>query len=133
MRLCCNLRSFSWTDSYSSEDADAMFCAYLDVLQDIGIDELHVKVSSGISDHMWTRLTRFRGVSSLGVVSSQVPASDLSAWASRVGPSLRALDFSISSEAGHNPQCGSFVLLGRSFIESFIQFYGTCFTSGVSA
>ena len=90
-----------------------MFCTYLDVLQDIGIDELHVKVSSGISDHMWTRLARFQGVSSLGIVSSQIPACDLNAWAFRVGPTLIALDFSIPSEAGCNPQCRSFALLGR--------------------
>ncbi|EKM53641.1 uncharacterized protein PHACADRAFT_125504 [Phanerochaete carnosa HHB-10118-sp] len=107
LRLCHNLRSFSWTDNCSLGDTDTVFCVYLDILQDIGINELHVKVSSGISSCMWTRLMRFHGISSLGVTSSQLPASDLDAWSARVGSALTMLDFSISSEAARYPQCKS--------------------------
>lgn len=108
LRLCANLRSFSWTDSSTLGENDAAFIAHLDVLQQLRVTDLSVKISSGISPVVWRKLMQTKGLRRLALSSSQCVPEGLSAWAERSSRTMTHLEFSVISEADHYPRCTYF-------------------------
>ncbi|KIP09002.1 hypothetical protein PHLGIDRAFT_116720, partial [Phlebiopsis gigantea 11061_1 CR5-6] len=103
LRLCVNLRSFSWTDSSTFSENDAAFLTHLDVLQQLHITELSVKVSAGISPVVWQRLMQMRGLRSFSLSSSQCVLDDISTWAAAASSTMTHLELSVASEADRYP------------------------------
>ena len=108
LHLCVNLRSFSWTDSSMLGENDAAFVAHLDVLQQLSIVDLTVKISAGISPVVWTKLIQMKKLRAFSLSSSQCTTLDgLSSWAERSSRTMASLEFSVISEIDRYPKCTS--------------------------
>ena len=99
LALCTNLRAFSWTDSGYYMQHDHIFVAYLEILQRLRLDDLHIAISSGVSVRVWDALSRMKGLRSLGLWTSHSALKDLSPVSSCIGGSIEHLELGSPSRA----------------------------------
>ena len=113
--MCTNLRGFTWmddgTESLSTPSAstthDDTLIAYLDIIEALGVSELTIRTSSGISTAVWERLTRIGGLRKVGIWCLHGQPRYLHGWSERLGPTLEHLELGVSCLSRQHPQCTS--------------------------
>lgn len=103
--LCKNLRSFTWMGNDTTNDEDLL--AYLDILQTLGVEDLTIRTSSGISTVVWDRLTQIDGLHKVGIWCMTGQPRVLQGWSQKLGPSLTQLELGVSCLSRQHPHCTS--------------------------
>lgn len=106
LQLCVNLRSFSWTDSGTLGENDDTFVAHLDILQQLFVTDLTVKISAGVSPTVWAKLMQMKRLQTFGLSTSHCTTLEgLFTWAEWSSHTMTHLEFSVISKIDHYPKC----------------------------
>jgi hypothetical protein len=94
LRLCRNIRSFTWSDNTSA--SSAVFEAFLDVLVHTNLRALTLRTYSDLGTRVWERLNRIPGLCKVAVWCMDGPPRVLQGWAGLLGSTLTELELGVS-------------------------------------
>ncbi|CAL1711748.1 unnamed protein product [Somion occarium] len=104
LRMCINLRSFTWVDDAHDTINDDNFLAYLSILRSLPrVIELIIRTSAGISDEVWSKLTEFTGLHKIAIWCLHGKARVLQGWSEQLGSSLTHLELGVSDLSRQHP------------------------------
>lgn len=88
-----------------SNDGDLL--AYLEIIQTLGVQELVIRTSSGISTVVWDRLIQIDGLCKVGIWCLHGQPRVLQGWSQKLGRSLTQLELGVSCLSRQHPHCTS--------------------------
>ncbi len=86
---------------------DTELIAYLDILQELGVQELIIRTSSGINAVVWDRLTDIDGLCKVAIWCLNGQPRVLQGWSEKLGSSLTHLELGVSCLSRQHPHCTS--------------------------
>ena len=108
LRMCKNLRSFTWVDDAHDSNNDENFLAYLYILQGLPhVSELIIRTSVGISDEVWDKLIEFTKLQKIAIWCLHGKPRILQGWSEKLGNSLTHLELGVSGLSCQYPHCTS--------------------------
>lgn len=108
LRLCTNLRSFTWTGGGFLSTSTSSLPSYLDIIlsNSFPLRELTIRAASpGLSPDVWSRLKRVTGLKVLGLWCLEIEHEALVEWLKRLGTTLERLELVISPLSDRYMEC----------------------------
>ncbi|PSR73361.1 hypothetical protein PHLCEN_2v10796, partial [Hermanssonia centrifuga] len=103
LRMCTNIKSFTWMDDGHDDRHDTELIAYLDILQELRVQELIIRTSSGINAVVWDRLTEIDGLCKVAIWCLNGQPRVLQGWSEKLGSSLTHLELGVSCLSRQHP------------------------------
>ncbi|TCD69405.1 hypothetical protein EIP91_007752 [Steccherinum ochraceum] len=97
LRLCTNLRSFSWVYAEHDLRSSSELTHDLDILRSLGrLKHLVIRTAAGINEEAWTKLTQLPGLQSIELWSARTHTPLFPGWSAKLRESLVSLELGSS-------------------------------------
>ncbi|CCM00840.1 uncharacterized protein FIBRA_02882 [Fibroporia radiculosa] len=93
LRLCVNLKGFSWSDdSKDLVDYEELRASFFPILRVLPIKEIVIHTYPGLSEELWSEFIEFTGLQKVAIWTVEGPPRILQGWSEKLGPSLTHLE-----------------------------------------
>ena len=128
LRLCTNLRSFSWVYAAHDVKDNRELADDLDILRALPqVNKLLIRTAAGIGEEEWRKLAQFPGLRSLEIWSHRTQVPQFPGWSANLQETLVSLDLGSDIRRNQRLPCTSRAATERiSLNDNNEQFYLSC-------